>query len=229
MDNIIIHIPHSSLHIPRKYKKSFLLSKNELNKENLIMCDYKIDKLIKHKNTIKFKYSRLLCDVERFLYNDIMDSVGMGVYYTKTHDLKSLRVDLSADILEYYHEHHKKLNNLTANLLNQYDDVLFIDLHSYSNEILPYELNKLSNRPDFCIGINKFHYNKEITDRLISLIKKYDYTYQINEPFSGCLIPSHYYLKNNKVYGIMIEINKNTYNTKIGVKNIKKLLKDFLN
>ena len=39
-------------------------------------------------------------------------------------------------------------------------------------------------------------------------IEKFGYTWGINEPFLGCLIPGDYYIKDNRVKGFMFEINK---------------------
>ena len=37
-NNILIHVPHSSLYIPDEYRKTALISQTELDEENLFMC-----------------------------------------------------------------------------------------------------------------------------------------------------------------------------------------------
>jgi N-formylglutamate amidohydrolase len=211
--NIIFNIPHSSTKIPKKYKKDFIIPDDELNHQNNVLCDLYVDELLNKKcKALIFKYSRLLCDVERFNSDkEIMNNVGMGVLYTHGYDKKLIRPNLNKTILKYYYKYHRKLNKLIKRYLN--NEILIIDLHSYSNEILPYEINTKLNRPDICVGIDYNHYDKNITNKIIDIIKKYNFNYLINEPFSGCLIPSNYYLKNKNVHGLMIEINKNVYLT----------------
>ena len=68
-NNILIHVPHSSLYIPEEYKRTALIPPDELDAENLFMCDTGIVKLIPpalEENAVIFPYSRLFCDVERF-------------------------------------------------------------------------------------------------------------------------------------------------------------------
>lgn len=51
------------------------------------MSDYLVDRFIldSFNNIIKFKYSRMLCDVERYLDDaqEKMSKYGMGALYTK--------------------------------------------------------------------------------------------------------------------------------------------------
>ena len=66
--NIIMHMPHVSLKVPKSFYKGLIISKNLFNKYNLEMTDFGIDTLFKDfkYKKIKPKYSRLYCDVERF-------------------------------------------------------------------------------------------------------------------------------------------------------------------
>ena len=212
----IYHIPHSSTHIPEEYIDEFNISKEQLESDALTICDVGTDEL--GLDGIVFPYSRLFCDVERFNSDkEVMNDVGMGVLYTVNHKLETIRENPNTDILKYYEEHHKKLNDITKEKLLVNDEVLFLDIHSYSNTALPYELHKDEKRPDICIGVNK-RYNKDIVEKLIYIIKKYDYTYSINSPFKGCLLPSDY-IDDERVHGVMIEINKDI----IFDENIKEL------
>ena len=68
--------------------------------------------------------------------------------------------------------------------------------------------------PDICIGIEKDFFDQEILDRVIEEIKKRGYTYQINYPYQGSLVPNCIYNKKatyKKVVSIMLEINKRIY------------------
>ena len=67
-EQILLHIPHSSIQIPEKYLNSFYLNEEQLNQELLRMTDWYTDELfadpqIPEENRIVFPYSRLICDV----------------------------------------------------------------------------------------------------------------------------------------------------------------------
>ena len=216
----IFHIPHSSTYIPAEYINEYSLTLEELMNEATIMCDSRTNEMI---DGVVFPYSRIFCDVERFnSEKEIMNSVGMGVLYTKTHDQKVLRENPSKEILNFYKEHHKKLNDLVAEKL-KIGNVLIIDLHSYSKNALKYELNKSEKRPEICIGLNS-RFDENLVKELIYIIENFNYTYAINEPFSGCLIP-YEYIDDERVNGIMIEIRKDVYNTSEKFEKIRSFLK----
>jgi N-formylglutamate amidohydrolase len=116
------------------------------------------------------------------------------------------------------------LNIIVEKYLEFFGEVLFIDLHSYYKDILPYELNTKANRPEICIGINE-NVNEKILKDIVNKIELFNYDYSINEPFSGCLLPSNY-VNDDRVHGIMIEIRKDIYENKKGFNKIKKLLNE---
>jgi len=217
----IFHIPHSSIYIPKKYINEYLIPFDDVMIEAKLMCDEKTHEMIEG---IIFPYSRIFCDIERFNSDDeIMNPIGMGILYTKTHDLKPLRQNPSKEIMNFYFEHHKKLNNSIKEKLEINKEILFIDLHSYSKEPLEYELYKNLKRPEICIGLND-SYNKKIVEKLIYTINKFKYSWAINQPFKGCLLPSEF-INDKRVHGIMIEIRKDIYNTDEKFKKIKEFLK----
>lgn len=218
----IFHIPHSSVDIPEKYINEFVIPKEQLESDALLLSDFRTNEMV--DDGVIFPYSRLFCDVERFNSDlEKMNKIGMGVLYTNNHNLETIRERPSPEIIEYYNEHHNKLNELTKTLLETNSEIFFIDLHSYSKEILPYELNKNLLRPEICLGVNK-RYNKVLLEKLIYIVKDFGYTYFINEPFIGCLLPSDY-IDDERVHGIMIEIRKDVYDTDEKFEKIKELLK----
>jgi predicted N-formylglutamate amidohydrolase len=218
----IFHIPHSSVDIPEEYINEFIISKEQLEHDAILLCDFRTNEMV--DDGIIFPYSRLFCDVERYNSDlEKMNDIGMGVLYMKNHNLDTIRENPSIEIINYYNEHHRKLNEITKTLLETNSEIFFIDLHSYSKEILPYELNKDLTRPEICIGINE-RYNKELLKKLIYIIEDFGYTYFINEPFIGCLLPSDY-IDDERVHGIMIEIRKDVYDSDEKFEKIKELLK----
>ena len=67
--------------------------------------------------------------------------------------------------------------------------------------------------PDICIGIEENYYDQKILDSIINKIKELGYSYEINYPYKGSLVPNSIYNKKikGKVISIMLEINKRIY------------------
>ena len=85
---LVLHIPHSSKHVPANERRSLLLSDDALHRELLHMTDAYTDELfsLPHAATVRYPVSRLVADPERFADDaeEVMTKVGMGVIYTKT-------------------------------------------------------------------------------------------------------------------------------------------------
>ncbi len=218
----ILHIPHSSTVIPEENRLDITLSDKALSEEILKMTDWYTDELFSVSNSnyaiIQFPVSRLVLDPERFEDDsmEIMSYRGMGVIYTKTSMGKMLRNVISEKdrinlLNKYYYPHHERLNTITSSILSNHRKALIIDCHSFSSSPLPYEINQEKNRPDICIGTNIFH----TPDFLVKYTKcqflKHGFSVSINSPFEGTIIPRKFYLKEKKVSGIMIEINRKLY------------------
>ena len=116
MNNILIHIPHSSYLIPEKYKDIFFLKEDDLRQEQIKMSDSYTDELFNVKAIKKhiFPISRLVCDVERFRdeNDEEMAKQGMWVCYTKTSDCKPLKIvddKHKQEILKLYYDKHDSL------------------------------------------------------------------------------------------------------------------------
>ena len=66
--NLLIHIPHASLHLPQDFWRDVMVDRKIIEKGLHFMADYKVGELVRdidcHKVTAR--YSRLYCDVERF-------------------------------------------------------------------------------------------------------------------------------------------------------------------
>lgn len=221
---IIKHIPHASLDFPKGYDHLALSNvfydyKLELYK----MADLFVDKLFNFVEgvEVKAKYSRMYCDVERYRDDDKepMAKLGLGYIYTRSiytgyryrrHD-EYYGYDLDGDVYKYYNDHHELLTNETKKILKKGKKVLILDLHSFSDE----QARLLGNKgpfPDICIGLNDVKYDKRIIDTIIEWIEYKGYSYKINYPYKGSIIPhglTKEELKN--VTSIMIEVNKRLY------------------
>ncbi len=218
MNDILIHIPHSSYIIPKKYKKLFYLKNNELFQEQIKMTDSYTDELFDIEGIQKliFPISRLVCDVERFRNegDEEMTKQGMWVCYTKTSDCKPLKIvddEHKQEILQkYYDKHHLNFEKQVEQIIKQ-GHCLIIDAHSFSSKPLPYELHSQEFRPDICIGADDFHTPKEVAEYFYNAFSGLGYKVSINTPFCGSIVPLKYYGKNNNVHSVMLEINRSLY------------------
>jgi hypothetical protein len=68
MHEVMLHIPHSSSHIPAQWRDLFLLGDSELSRESLLMTDAFAAELFDLPGAARlvFPVSRLLVDPERF-------------------------------------------------------------------------------------------------------------------------------------------------------------------
>lgn len=242
---IVLHIPHSVRSIPVKYKDLFY--KTDLNVEVNKMVDSYTDELFDLEfDKIIFGTNRLLCDVERFRDDkkEIMAKKGMGICYTKDHNLMRLKEcpkKYKEEMLKLYDNHHLKLEEIVSQKLKKHGKCIIIDCHSFSSERLKYEECNENKRPDFCIGLNANEGGNE-ADRIIRRIeeekkKVYEdgewvernYKIKINSPFSGSIKPLKY-IDDKRVISVMIEVNRYLYMDEItGKRNgnfdiIKRLL-----
>ncbi len=234
MNKILLHIPHSSKELPSEfYNNELLISKDELNDFINNITDNKTDKLFEVDGitSIKAKYSRVYCDVEKFSDDNIeeMSKVGMGMVYTHTNKgIKFINYnkEYKEDILNnYYIPYHNNLDEVTSKLLKESDNLIIIDCHSFSKEIIMFEDRK-DNIPDICIG-----YNNEQDKTIALIIKDYfdklNYKTSFNYPYTGSLIPNKFY--NNQpsnLYSFMIELNKDIY---LKEEDFNKLRNEILN
>lgn len=217
MNNIILHIPHSSLNIPSQYYH-LVSDKSMVQDFNATITDLKTKQLFGQNRYTKviFPYSRIFCDVEKFADDskEIMSQFGMGFVYTKTHLGKQFfnPTPQHKQLIysRYYIKHHNKLNNAVAKSLKNNTTIL-VDCHSFSKEIIMFE-DKKDNLPDICIGFDEQYYSKILIDFIQSYFIAHGFSAKLNYPYFGTMIPNAY-LNNSSdnLFCVMIEINKRIY------------------
>ena len=214
-NNLLIHVPHSSLYIPEDYRRTALISQAELEEENLFMCDTGIIELILEalkENSVVFPYSRLYCDVERFRDGtEPMEAYGMGFIYTRdSRGREMFRPDAAhrEEVARIYDEHHDTLNRRTAAILESYGACTIIDLHSFSDEAV-YRMFGYTGCPDICIGVEPDFADDSLVEAIETICRKLGYTTMINYPYKGSLVPNAYYANRDpRITSVMLEINK---------------------
>lgn len=210
--SLIFHIPHSSVHIPFTNGFDLDLIQNEIN----LLTDFDTDLIFNVPNTkqIITPFSRIFCDVERLPdEQEVMYQFGRGFYYTHTDNGDILRYfdkDVKETIWdEFYARHHRHLNQMIEQCLDEVGFATIIDCHSFSNIPFKTDLNQNLNRPDICIGTNS-----STPSWLLNMVESFfrlnSYTIGINFPYSGTIVPKSY--ENlSTVNSIMIEINRDLY------------------
>jgi N-formylglutamate deformylase len=228
-DAIILHIPHASTVLPSEVE--FLLGHEALAYEMDAMTDHHTDRLFDLPGARRcvFPVSRLVVDPERFI-EDSMESVGMGVVYTRTTNGGALRtiseIDRLALINTYYHPHHNALTRMVDDGLEHHNQCLIIDCHSFPAQPLPYESD--TNRPDICVGTDSYHTSAELKGCLLEAFEAAGYVVAIDSPFSGSIVPLKHYQLDRRVSSVMIEVNRSLYDDPIGFTRVQSDLSDVI-
>jgi N-formylglutamate amidohydrolase len=213
----LINLPHSATHIPDAFLDDYYLGKEELEANIFEYADLYTDVLFSDFfetfGGVKAKYSRLLCDIERFFDDEaepMHKKFKLGWFYenailshTPLRSTKNREV-----IAKYYENYHRKLNQKTAQKLKEHGQCTIIDCHSFSNEFYWF-LDESLHLPDICIGFDEYHKDPLLVEAILSEFKEYDIG--INEPYAGSLVPINYWQKERRVKSVMIEINKKLY------------------
>ena len=130
-------------------------------------------------------------------------------------------------ILEtYYRPHHQRLTAMVDAELALNQHALIIDCHSYPNKPLPCDQNQTVFRPDICIGTDGFHTPAVLANFTYYFFRDRGYTVAFNLPYSGCMVPTAHYRKNERVYSVMLEVNRNAY--KDSLEPIKGVISEWL-
>lgn len=217
----IVHIPHSSTHIPGRIRSQFVLRASALQQEINLLTDWFTDEIfgdLAGASDVIFPVSRLVVDPERFEDDDDepMAGLGMGVIYERRSNQTPLRHKLSASerqalIEDYYRPHHQALSNLTGRIIAEHGQCFILDGHSFPLVALPFEVASPLARPEICIGIDAYHTPAWLCDAADELFKEAGFTTAINYPFAGAMVARGFYRTDKRVVALMIEVRRDLY------------------
>jgi N-formylglutamate deformylase len=225
---IVVHVPHSATLIPGEVRQQIVLDDEQLADELLCMTDWYVDELfalpIGEALACVYPVSRLVCDPERFENDDLepMAQRGMGVIYTATHTLGTLRPQVTPtqreDLLErYYRPHHRRLTEAVAQVMRSEGRCLIVDAHSYPSLPLPYELDQTPagsqprERPAICLGTDDYHTPPALRAAALAAFSARFDSVVCDEPFSGALVPAAFWRCEPRVHSIMVEVRRDLY------------------
>ena len=217
--NLILNIPHASTWIPETCRPKESMEYRILKEDQLNMTDWYTDELFLTGIGVPViaPVSRMVCDTERFR-NDAdepMSRIGMGVCYTRTHDLTHT-INWSDEHKEWvldnlYDIHHRNLELAVDRALYEHGKAIILDCHSFYPVPLPYEPDRTPDRPDICIGTDPFHTPEKLKEATEVFFRDLGYSVKVNSPYSGTIVPLKHLNTNNKVNSIMLEINRGLY------------------
>ena len=214
---VIVNIPHASLDIPKDVK--FYPAQEELQDIAKRMSDLYTDEFLSPNpgiEIVKAPICRIVVDTERFDddQKEPAAKYGQGVIYTKDYQERDLRPipteqERAHLLATYYRPHHSRLYQLCIDSLRTFYKIIILDLHSY-----PSTYNMGSGQgeetPDICIGYEAPHYSEYTLKQLTQIVSSYGFTYGLNVPFSGSMVPTG--VSNfNCVQSYMIEIKRSLY------------------
>lgn len=213
----VVHIPHCGTKIPNQYMEDYYLELKELRENIFQYADFKTDELyaplVDSFAHIINPYSRLFMDPERF-FDDTQEQMQvkyrLGWFYENAIlEKKPLRSTRNKEkIKEYYIKHHSELLQKVDAQLMKHQACTIIDCHSFSNERYWFHDASLK-MPDICIGFDEYHKDEKLTEAILKEFEGFDVG--INTPYSGSLVPLKYFMKNQNVKSVMIEVNKKLY------------------
>ena len=217
MQPLILHIPHSSSHIPSR--EGYVVEEEVLKQEMLKLTDWYTNYLFYSQGEVQVvaPFSRIFCDPERFTDDALepMAKFGMGVLYATTDEgqiMRELSNELRESILtHYYWKHHDQLNQLVHAQLKEQGRALILDGHSFPSRPFKRDLDQSFNRPDFNIGTDPYHTPQRLVDFSVDFFHRLGYSVGIDWPYRGSIVPLEQYGKNKQVESIMLEVNRALY------------------
>ena len=219
---VIIHVPHAGTHVPHQVREHILLDDAALTAEIARMTDWHTGLVAGARpggqavlaTTFVNQLSRLVIDPERFTdESEVMRTVGMGAVYTRTSHGQVLRALSDEDegrlLDRYFHPYADAFAAHVDEMLRRCRRCTIIDVHSYPERPLPYELRPGAPRPHICVGTDEDHTPAWLLDAALLAFAGHETA--LNTPFSGTYVPLRHYRTDVRVTSIMIEIRRDIY------------------
>ncbi len=135
----------------------------------------------------------------------------MGFCYERAFDGKKIKIvteELKEKTLRYYRSHHERMDRICR----EHKRVLLVDLHSYSDDIVPGDfLRNGGETPDVCIGTDTHFTPPRLAQIAQEHFQKAGFTTVLNYPYSGCYVPNAALTGEIDCASIMLEFNKRIY------------------
>lgn len=241
---VLLHVPHGSEVLPelsawgvREGVSVTDLDVEKQGREAETLCDTGCLELVRELreedlgrvSVFAARFSRIWLDVERFRdpEHEEMSAVGMGAIYERTSDGKPLRESwpdaVREEVLRHYDTYHDRLKRRIKEIADKLGQCIIIDLHSYSEEALPYELRQEAARPELCVGTDDVATPSWLIELVLSSFTGVC-EMELNTPFSGTYTPTDLDLTETPVVSVMLEFRKDVLNDPLRAASIKNAL-----
>ncbi len=161
--------------------------------------------------------------------------IGMGAVYTRTSDLRVLRLADTAHhnelLTRYFDPYAVALSEVVDGRLRSLGRATIIDLHSFPEVELPYEAlhHSGADRPELCLGTDDFHTPINLIDSARQSFASMGRV-GLDQPFAGTYVPLKHYRSDPRVTSIMIELRRDQYvGSTSSTQAIADMLADFIN
>ena len=219
---LILHIPHSSTFVPGECRSDLFVDAGTFAKHLAASTDHFTDELFALSDpcvtSVTFPISRLVVDPERFEDDaqEPMAARGLGVLYECGHDGQRIRGAISPErrawyLDRWYWPHHAALALAVNRALQTSGSALIIDCHSYPDIPLAVDLDQSRPRPDGCFGTGGIHTPSWLVDAGMRFAASQGWSFGIDQPYAGSIVPMQHYGKDARVLSIMVEVNRKRY------------------
>lgn len=230
MAPLVLNIPHASTLLPEELLGGLYVPYERVQAEALSQTDLFCDDLFSCKQATRVvaKYSRFVCDVERFADDsqEPMSCTGQGFFYTNFLDGTcfrgtELREKIKSEVFDLYHD---ELTRAVDAAMSNGGHCLIVDCHSFALD---------GDMPDVCIGADSFHTPQPLVELTKNFFEASGYSVAINNPYSGTVVPLKYLNEDPRASSIMIELNRklylaSDYSRSDGYQDIKDLCSQYL-
>lgn len=214
---VIFHVPHASTHIPVTHWPDFIISDAEITSELRVMTDHYTDELVagyQSCSLIASGLSRFIVDVERFPdEREEMLSVGMGAFYTHGSQRQEIRkVDPARmpELRDYFDAYSQAFEDLVTKTLEKHGHAYILDIHSFPEMPLPYEVHSEETRHEIIIGTTEGHTSPAFLATILKAFEGFDTG--TDTAFKGAYVPLKYYeAGDERVQSAMLEIRRDLY------------------
>jgi N-formylglutamate deformylase len=214
---VLLHVPHAGKHVPLAVRERLLLDAAALATEIAALTDHDTDVLALSAAdraavrpwVIVNPLSRFVVDVERFPdEREEMRAVGMGAVYTHGTRRQRIRTDDPAHAADLLVRWFRPWGAAVRALVASGRDVL-LDVHSYPDKPLPYELHADGPRPEVCVGIDPARTPSWLVSATEGAFA--DFATGRDTPFAGTYVP-----EGTAPAAVMIEIRRDVHRARAG-------------
>jgi len=214
---VLVHLPHNSVVLPEDF--DYRRSAQERERDIHVLVDHHTDVLFAPLYGTSFvnSYCRVYFDPERYAdpSKEVMNEIGMGVFYTHTVDGLRFRPDDEPGVYQskldkFYHPYHQNLTDCCIRLMEQYGRCFLIDGHSYPKRCFPFEQFPDDERPEIDIGTDSVHTPEWLKEELFAICTAAGYSVGFDQPFKGTLVPTSL-IGDPRLVACMLEVRRDVY------------------